>query len=101
MPQGCNQVGQGGNGTSASPDAWRVSQMAERAQPMVERPIDQAPEWVRAVMTPTAELTEAHEEVRRYLAGEPSTRVKPLDDVDELFDASDDYSEGDDGRSVG
>ena len=67
--------------------------MAEMAQPMVERPIDQAPEWVHGIMTPTAELTAAHEEARRYLAGEPTTQVKPVDDIDELFDDSDDHGD--------
>ncbi len=61
--------------------------MANPAQPAGERPIEQAPEWVRARMTPTEQLVEAHEEAQRFLAGEPTARVAPVGDIDELFDS--------------
>jgi hypothetical protein len=60
--------------------------MAEKGQPTVERPIEQAPEWLRDLMTPTGELAALREEALRYLAGDRTARVKPLENVDTLFD---------------
>jgi hypothetical protein len=50
----------------------------------VERPVEQAPEWVRAIMVPGRELTPLREEVLRFLAGEP-TGVRVVETSDDLF----------------
>jgi hypothetical protein len=61
--------------------------MSDMQQPQaVERPLHQAPAWVQALVPPQADLNEAHEQARRFLAGDTTIPARVLDDVDDVFD---------------
>jgi hypothetical protein len=53
---------------------------------MVNRPIELAPDWVRQLITPMAELTAAREQALRFLAGDTTIQARVLEDVEDVFD---------------
>ena len=62
-----------------------------------ERPIEEAPEWLREIMTPTRELTAMHEQALRYLAGD---RTVPVGDERSLMELLDELDRPDDADSA-
>jgi hypothetical protein len=58
-----------------------------------EHPIEEAPEWLREIMTPTHDLTAMHERALRYLAGD---RTVPVGDERGLMELLDELDRRDD-----
>jgi hypothetical protein len=54
-----------------------------------ERPIEHAPEWVRALQSPPEELTAMRRQVHRYLAGDTSIPIAGWADLDGMLDDHD------------
>ncbi len=63
-----------------------------------EHPIEEAPEWLREIMTPTRELTAMHELVLRYLAGDRTVPVGDERSLMELLDELDRRDDADQGE---
>jgi hypothetical protein len=56
----------------------------------VERSIEQAPEWVRTLQSPAAEIAAMRADVGRYLAGDTCAPVGPVEGLLRQLDAVDD-----------
>jgi hypothetical protein len=56
---------------------------------VVEQPIEQAPDWVRQLISPPAEVARMRALVRRYLAGDRSVEVGPWSELEARLDADD------------